>query len=207
MHTQALFAVHERPALHALMRSYPLATLFCPTPGGAEAHLLPLALCETVGDGCLQGHVARTHGLWTDTAPGSNILVVFQSPNAYISPRWYVNGQRSGRLAPSWNYAAVQARGKIRFVDDPAWLLAHLATLTAAQERERPDPWSLADAAPAFVQQAAQRLVGFEIEILDLTGKRFLSQQRTPADRCSVVAHLSHAASGAARELAGLIPP
>lgn len=207
MHTQALFAVHERPVLHALIRSYPLATLFCTTPGGTDAHLLPLALSETAGAACLQGHVARTHTLWTDTAPGSDMLVVFQSPNAYISPRWYVNGQRSGRLAPSWNYAAVQARGKIRFVDDPAWLLAHLAALTATQEGERSEPWALADAAPDFVQQAAQRLVGFEIEILELTGKRFLSQQRTPADRRSVVAHLSAEASGAARELAGLIPP
>lgn len=189
------------------MRRYPLATLFCTTPAGMDAHLLPLFLCEAAGGVCLQGHVARTHALWTETAPDSEVLVVFQSPNAYISPRWYVNGQQSGRLAPSWNYAAVQVRGRIRFVDDPAWLLAHLAALTAAQENERPEPWALADAAPEFVQQAAQRLVGFEIEMLELTGKRFLSQQRTPADRRSVAAHLSQEASGAARELAGLIPP
>lgn len=207
MHIQVLFAVQERPALHALMRRYPLATVFCSTPAGMDAHLLPLFLCEAAGGACLQGHVARTHALWTETAPDTDVLVVFQSPNAYISPRWYVNGQHSGRLAPSWNYAAVQVRGRIRFVDDPAWLLAHLAALTAAQENERPHPWALADAAPEFVQQAAQRLVGFEIEMLELTGKRFLSQQRTPADRRSVVAHLSQEASGAARELAGLIPP
>jgi len=52
---------------------------------------------------------------------------------------------------------------------------------------------------------AAQRLGGFEIEIRTLAGKRFLSQQRTEADRRSLIEHLGREASPSARALAALI--
>lgn len=207
MYTQPLFAVEDLHELHGLMRSYPLATVVASTPGGLEANLLPLQIAEGPGCGLLKGHVARAHTLARSVREGAEVLAVFQGPNAYISPRWYVNGQRSGRLAPSWNYVAAEARGCIRFVEDPGWMRDHLAELTASQESHREPPWSLQDASPAFVEEAAQRLVGFEISITRLTGKRFLSQQRTPADRDSLVRHLAAERQGAARDVAALIIP
>lgn len=207
MHTQPLFAVEGRAELLQLMRAYPLATLFTLADGMAEANLLPLEVCDLGPRGTLRGHVARSHSLWGGVPDGSAVTAVFQGPNAYISPRWYVNGQRSGRLAPSWNYVAVQAQGTLRFIDDPAWVVAHLASLTASQEQGRDPAWSLADASPEFVDNAAQRLGGFEIEIQALTGKRFLSQQRTEADRLSVIEHLGREASPSAHALAALIKP
>ncbi|CAN7779897.1 hypothetical protein LJR175_008035 [Variovorax sp. LjRoot175] len=59
----------------------------------------------------------------------------------------------------------------------------------------------------AFLEDAAQALIGFEIEIQDLTGKLFLSQKRTEADRRSVIYHLERETSGTARDLAALIVP
>ncbi|MGO4390237.1 FMN-binding negative transcriptional regulator [Variovorax sp. M-6] len=208
MHTQPLFAMTERQALHQVMRSYPLATLITAATGTVEVNLLPLELSDHGPHGRLSGHVARTHSLWTTAcSPGFEATVVFQSPNAYISPRWYVNGQRSGRNAPSWNYVAVQARGSLRFIEEAGWMAAHLASLTATQEAARAEPWSVDDAAPGFLTETARRLVGFEIEIRELAGKRFLSQQRTEADRQSLVHHLSLEASPAARAVATLIRP
>ncbi|MCR6478736.1 FMN-binding negative transcriptional regulator [Variovorax sp. ZS18.2.2] len=207
MHTQPLFSVEARHELLRLMSAYPLATLVTVADGAAEANLLPLEVCDIGVHGTLRGHVARSHALFTGVPDGSRVTAVFQSPNAYISPRWYVNGQRSGRLAPSWNYAAVQAQGVLRFVDDPAWVLAHLASLTASQEAGRAEPWSLDDASQEFVQDASQRLVGFEIDIQSLTGKRFLSQQRTEADRRSLIEHLALENAPSARAVASLIVP
>jgi transcriptional regulator len=37
----------------------------------------------------------------------------------------------------------------------------------------------------------AARLIGFEVDIENLCGKRFLSQQRTAADRDSLIQHLA----------------
>lgn len=209
MHTQPLFALQAREERLQLMRDHPLATLVTVSNGMAEANLLSLEVCDLGPHGTLRGHVAKSHSLWSHRldSGSATATVVFQGPNAYISPRWYVNGQRSGRLAPSWNYVAVQAQGPLRFIDDPAWVVSHLAALTAAQEEGRDAPWSLGDASPEFVDTAAHRLGGFEIEIQALTGKRFLSQQRTEADRRSVIDHLRREASPSAHALAALIKP
>jgi len=205
MYTQPIFAINERQELHQHMRNYPLATLVTTRGGRVDANLLPLDLSDRGLHGQLSGHVARNHSLWTDGSDGFDVTAVFQSPNAYISPRWYVNGQSSKRNAPSWNYIAVQARGRLRFIEDAEWMVAHLASLTASQEARRPEPWTPGDIAPDFLQETARRLVGFEIEIQELTGKRFLSQQRTDADRKSLVQHLSVEESLAARAVADLI--
>ena len=207
MHTQPLFAETNVDALHRLMHAYPLATLATLTSHGFEANLLPLELVAAGDFGLLRGHVARRHPLCADAVAGVDAIAVFQGPNAYVSPRWYVNGQHSGRLAPSWNYVAVQARGRLRLIDDKAWLLSHLAALTTRQEAHREQPWSLNDSAKEFVTDAAQALIGFELEISTLSGKRFLSQQRTEADRRSVIHYLEREASGTARDVATLIVP
>lgn len=210
MHAQPLFAENDPATLLHLVASYPLATLVTTSATGAtDVHLLPLELHQPdAAPACLRGHVVRDHPMRRDVADGGSMLVLFQGPNAYISPRWYVNGQRSARLAPSWNYVAVQARGHLRWVDgNPAWVLAHLAALTAAQEAGRSEPWSLELAAPDYVQGAARHLVGFEIEVTALQGKRFLSQQRTEADRRSLVEHLVREPSGMAHDVARLIVP
>lgn len=107
----------------------------------------------------------------------------------------------------SWNYAAAEARGRIRFIESADWLLRHPRSLTATQEAHRALPWSLEDASAEFVADAARHLVGFEIDIDHLAGKRFLSQQRTEADRQSLVRHLALERSGTARDVAGLIAP
>ncbi|KRC24412.1 FMN-binding negative transcriptional regulator [Acidovorax sp. Root217] len=210
MHTLPLFAENDPATLHPLMAAYPLATLVTTSAAGAsDVHLLPLELHTPDGAvACLRGHVVRSHSLRQQMGEGDSLIALFQGPNAYISPRWYVNGQRSARLAPSWNYVAVQVRGRLRWVeDDPEWVLAHLTALTAAQEASRVEPWSLDMAAPDYVEGAARHLVGFEIEITALEGKRFLSQQRTEADRRSLVEHLERELSGMARDVARLIVP
>ncbi|CAN7247782.1 FMN-binding negative transcriptional regulator [Acidovorax sp. LjRoot117] len=215
MHSQPLFQADDPSELHALMRAHPLATVVTlstlpalPDGAGLQADLLPLeVVAEPGGAVRLRGHVARRHGMAQSVPDGAEVLAVFQSPNAYISPRWYVNGQSSGRLAPSWNYAAAEARGRLHWVDDAGWMRTHLGALAAAQEGGRAQPWSIGDAQPGFIDEAAARLVGFEVLVDRLVGKHFLSQQRTEADRRSVIAHLLQEPAGAARDVAGLIKP
>lgn len=206
MHIQPLFSIAQEQDCLDLMRSYPLATLVTFSDQGCDGHLLPLEVVGQDGAPRLRGHIARGHAMRAGTADGSDVLLIFQGPSAYISPRWYVNGQRSGRVAPSWNYVAVQAKGRLRYIDDPAWMQSHLASLTASQESRQQMPWSLAEAAPEFVQQMARQLLGFEIDLHAIEGKRFLSQQRTPADRASLIAHLRQR-GGAAADVAELIEP
>lgn len=207
MYVQPLFGMSEMDEMHQVMRDYPLATLVMREAGEIEANLLPLLLVEGGRHGRLAGHVSRAHDLARARGRLDRVTVVFQSPNAYISPRWYVNGQRSGRNAPSWNYVAVQAQGAIRFIEDAAWMREHLGVLTGAQEALRPEPWSPDRMDSEFLATVSERLLGFEIEISDLRGKKFLSQQRTSDDRASLARHLAQDAQAGAAAVSRLIPP
>ncbi len=209
MHALPLFRETRPGALFDLIRRYPLGTLVtCDADGRAQADLMPMELVLPEAPGApvrLRGHVGRHHAV--AHAREGEVLAVFQSPGHFIDPRWYVAGRASRRNAPSWNYAAVQARGPWRRVDDAAWMHRHLAALTAAQATiaEGPQPWGLDDVDPTVLASAVERLVGWELTVQALEGKFFLSQQRTPADRVALAAGLRATGRGAALELAPLV--
>jgi transcriptional regulator len=187
MHIQKIFEESRIEELHALMRSYPMASLVVMTPDGLDANNLPFEIDATNGGlGTLRCHVGKSNPVWRQSLTASEVLVIFQGPNAYISPRWYVNGQNSGKVLPSWNYAVVHAYGTMKVIDDRAWLLKHLSALAWQSEKDRPVPWTLEEAPADFVKQAASGIVGMEISVTRLLGKKQLSQQRTAADRESV---------------------
>ena len=55
------------------------------------------------------------------------------------------------------NYVVVEARGKLRFVDDKAWLRAQVEALTAQQESTFAEPWAVSDAPADYVEKDARR--------------------------------------------------
>lgn len=114
-------------------------------------------------------------------------LVVFQGAEAYVSPSWYASKrERTHRVVPTWNYVAVHAWGAARVVEDAAWLRRQTDDLTAQQERGRAAPWSVADAPADFIAAQLQAVVGLEIPIARIEGKRKTSQSRSEADRAGV---------------------
>ena len=50
--------------------------------------------------GVLRGHVARANPLWRRLADDPEVLVVFQGPQAYVSPNWYPAKAEHGRVVP-----------------------------------------------------------------------------------------------------------
>jgi transcriptional regulator len=106
---------------------------------------------------------------------------------------------------PTWNYAMVQAHGRVRVVEDPEWLRRQIGALTDAREAERPEPWAVTDAPPAFVAAQLKGIVGIEIEIARIEGKWKVSQNRPEADRSGVAAGLRAAAGDAPRAMADLV--
>lgn len=203
MYIQDMFREERTEALHRFIRTYSLGTLVV---GAPDLHAQPLPM-EIVGDGLgiIRSHIARRNPISTTIASGTQALAIFHSPDAYISPRWYVNGQRSGRVAPSWNYMTVHAHGPIRFIDDAPWVMSHLTSLTQIHEAHRTSPWNIMNAPPDFISQTARHLVGLEIPVTSLEGKYFLSQQRTAADRQSIVQNLRMQPHGSAHDVAALI--
>lgn len=192
------FAQPEIAALHALMRAHPLATLVTLGPDGPDANHVPLHLSTDHGaHGLLAGHLPRANPAWREHAAGCDVLAVFHGPEAYITPSWYATKQATGEVVPTWNYATVHARGRLRVIDDGQWLRAHLEQLTRAQEARFAQPWSVDDAPDEYTERLMRGLVGIEIAITRLEGKWKVSQNRPAEDRAGVVVGLRGLGGGA----------
>ncbi len=179
------FEQNDRQALIALMRDRPLATLILAAPDGPTADLIPLEYSPDEGEqGTLRGHVARANPLWQHA--GSVALAVFHGPDAYISPGWYASKREHGKVVPTWNYTMVQARGRLRVVEQAPWLHALVERLTRHHEAAQRAPWHVGDAPADFVAQMLGAIVGIEIPIDTLLGKWKVSQNRSAADRQGV---------------------
>ncbi|WP_418317303.1 FMN-binding negative transcriptional regulator [Piscinibacter sakaiensis] len=179
----------RRPeVLHRLMVDHPLALLIHHGPDGLAANPLPLLHDADGGEfGCLRGHVARANPLWQQVQDSPEVLVVFQGPQAYVSPNWYPAKAEHGKVVPTWNYCIVQARGRLRCIDDKGWLRTLVQRLTDRHEVSLPQPWAVDDAPEIFVDHMLGAIVGIELPIEQLVGKWKVSQNRSAADRAGVV--------------------
>lgn len=191
--------------LHGLIRTHPLGLLVTHGAQGLAADPLPWLLDAGDGpQGSLRGHVARANPVWREAA-GSEVLVVFQGAQAYVSPGWYPAKAEHGKVVPTWNYAMVQARGRLRAVEDAAWLHALVTRLTDTHEAAMPRPWRVDDAPPDYIGKMLGAIVGLEIEITGLAGKWKVSQNRSAADRDGVAQGLDARGDASARAMAALV--
>ena len=117
--------------------------------GGLAANHLPF---ERVDECCMATWRAATSWPRLD---GAEVLLVFRGPEGYISPNWYPSKHETGREVPTWNYAVVHVHGRLRVVDDAAWLRALLETLTDRHEAGQPQPWQVGRCAGRPCREAA----------------------------------------------------
>ncbi|MEO8311473.1 MAG: FMN-binding negative transcriptional regulator [Caldimonas sp.] len=184
------FAESRPQVLRDFIARHPLGLLVTQNrDGGLDANSVPFFLDE--GDdgspGVLRAHVARANPLWTSARDDVDALVVFQGPQGYVSPAWYPSKAEHGKVVPTWNYLMAQARGRLRAIDDKAWLRAFVTRLTDHHEGRRPAPWAVTDAPADFVDATLGAIVGIEIALTSLVGKWKVSQNRSAADRAGVV--------------------
>jgi transcriptional regulator len=203
MYLPTLFREERLGVLHAFIRARPLGLLISQGSTGLLANLLPFVLKSGASErGVLQAHMARANPQWRELDE-QKVLVVFRGPDAYVSPSLYVTKKQTGKVVPTWNYAMVQARGTARLHDQSDWLTPQLNALTAGREAGRPQPWSITDAPPDYIEAQKKAIVGLEIEIAELDGKWKVSQNQPEANRRSVVEAFS--ADESTSEMAELV--
>jgi len=197
MYQPAHFVESRPEVLHALMRDHPLGLLITHGADGLAANTLPFLFEPGVDGACgqLVGHVARANPLWRTSLEGAEVLVVFQGPQTYISPNWYPRKAETGKAVPTWNYVMVQARGRLRAVDNPVAARAIVTRLTATHEAKQARPWSVDDAPADYLDAMLKAIVCIEIAVDKLEGKWKVSQNQPATNRAGVVAAL-HAAGG-----------
>ncbi len=208
MYLPAHFAESRPQVLRDFIAAQPLGLLVTQNrAGGIDANPVPFFLDadDDATPGVLRAHVARANPVWREAATDVPSLVVFQGPDAYVSPSWYPSKAEHGKVVPTWNYVMVQARGPLRAIDDPAWLLQLVTRLTERHEAPRSAPWAVSDAPADYVQTMLRAIVGIELELTSLSGKWKVTQNRPAADRAGVVDGLKRVGDDAAMALAAQV--
>jgi transcriptional regulator len=201
MYIPASFAETRPEMLHDFMAAHSFATLISEHEGEPFASHLPLLLERRVPPhGRLVGHMARANPQWRSAA-GQRVMIVFHGPHAYISPRWY----ESRDTVPTWNYVAVHAWGTLTLIEDPDRLRNLLMQTVDVYEASRPEPWSVDEPEPGFVDKLLSAIVGFEIDLDRIEGKWKLNQNHPPERREKVIRHLLSSGNSDAELIAKLM--
>lgn len=184
MYLPKQFAEPRVDELHRIVRENSLGMLVTDTAGGLEANHLPFLLDgDAGGAGVLTAHVARANPVWQAVRDGDEVLVVFRGVHGYISPSWYPGKQETHRRVPTWNYEVVHAHGTIHVREDDKFIRGVVARLTRQHEADQAEPWKMGDAPPDYIAEELKHIVGIEVRLSRLEGKRKLNQHHQPQDR------------------------
>ncbi|KAI0677608.1 putative FMN-binding domain-containing protein [Trametes maxima] len=164
--------------------------------------------------GTLRGHLARAnpqsralieHLASAPALPGSDakileqeVLVLFTShAHHYVTPKFYTQTKPdTGKVVPTWDYAAVQVYGKLKVYFDSrseetgAFLQRQVEELTEASERGimgYEQPWQVSDAPESYIGLLKKAIVGVEVLIDRMEGKWKMSQESTEGDAQGVI--------------------
>ncbi|KAJ5763421.1 FMN-binding split barrel-like protein [Penicillium manginii] len=158
--------------------------------------------------------------------PGE-VLIVFTSPvDHYITPQFYAGSVGSGKVAPTWNYAAVQVYGRMvvyhSVKEEATGGLGDLARVGEVgimgygnasvgagaggdELGQGRSPWRIADAPVEYISMLKKGIVGMEVQITRVEGRFKGSQEKGVADREGVIGGLEGMGGSRAREMAGFV--
>jgi len=189
------FEENREKEIKRIIESFPLAILVANTKNGLVANHLPLLLNKSSnGKKVLIGHIAKNNTLHRELRNNDNVMVIFKSEDAYISPNWYPTRNKKREHVPTWNYQAVHLHGCIMFNHDQKFLLKTLKELTTIFEKDniREEDWKLNTISSQFMSSMLKEIVGIEIIISKQIAKSKLSQNREKEDFDNVVKELKN---------------
>ena len=203
MHNYAPFEMKSDDDKATFVAARRFANLFVTGPNGPEAAHVPMILRnDEQGRLILEGHVARSNPLATLAANGVRALAIFNGVDAYVTPSLYPSKKVHGKVAPTWNYVAVQVTGELHTFEDAAQLRDQLEALTDTMEAGLPAPWAVADAPPEFTAKLLNAITGVRMVVETMEGIRKLSQNQRQPERDGVLTGLSQSDDPVARLVA-----
>jgi transcriptional regulator len=182
--------VADRRFLHDFMDEFAFVDLVTVSPSLRITHI-PVWLDRAAGPyGTIHGHISRQNPQSATFDGRQTGVIVFHGPHGYISPTWYAT---TGKVVPTWNFAVVHATGKLRPVEGQKELTGLLARLIAKFEAREGTSYDFAKVDDTYKYGLMGGIIGFELEIELLEGKFKLGQDRSPADRESLLKNLGAA--------------
>ena len=189
MYIPSHFSETDPVAIQDVISAYPLATIVTQTDDGMLANPIPVLFD---GQDRLIGHVAMANDMHRVICNGTDVMALFQGPDAYISPNWYPSKAETHKAVPTWNYQCVQMHGVINFQHNTKMKRAVVGKMTQFFERaaNKNAGWKMADAPRDYMQDMLDNIVAFEITVSRILSKSKLNQNRSDADQQAVADQL-----------------
>lgn len=184
MYIPEIFNVSDRKKIAEFIENNSLADLISCRDNVLCSNKVPLFFDRE--NNLLLGHFGRTNPQLIDIAESDEVLVVFSGLDTYVSPQWYA----SEDMVPTWNFQALQVRGKARIVSDNR-LIEILELLSEFHESGLESQWTMQALDEKRKDMMLKMITGFEINITDIKFKEKMSQNRSVEDQKSVIDALS----------------
>ena len=132
------FEENREEEIKRIIENFPLAILVANTKNGIVANHIPLLLYKlSNAKKILIGHIAKANNLHEELNDNDNVMVIFKSEDAYISPNWYPTRNKKKEHVPTWNYQSVHLYGNISFKHEKKFLLKTVKDLTNIFEKDK----------------------------------------------------------------------
>ncbi|MCR8921860.1 FMN-binding negative transcriptional regulator [Dasania sp. GY-MA-18] len=147
------------------------------------------------------GHVAKRNPHCAAVLAGVPAVALLQGPDAYISPRWYVEEPK----IPTWSYVAVQVQGQFIPIEDHEETLKVLEATIIHMERNEKDPWRYEDTDPKLLDQYSKGVLAFRFRVTGMQGIKRLGQSRDLEDMRKVMQGLTSTEDANALKIASMM--
>lgn len=195
MYSFPYYKVADKEEVIAFMKAHPFITLLGTDKSGRiEATQVPV-LVDVVDDKIyISGHIMRKTTHENALIENPDALIIFTGSHAYVSATYYTTNPHQGS---TWNYIAIHARGKIRWMDEQG-LISFMSKLTLHFEKNNSASSTVYDNLPEeYVSKLIKGIAGFEMEVAELDNVFKLSQNRDEVSYDNIVKELKQQAGDA----------
>lgn len=197
MYKSSNFEEKDADKVLAFMKAHPFITLIGFDGAYPVATQVPVQINEDEQGMYIVGHIMRKTDHHLAYAKNENVMALFTGAHAYVSAAVYENPA----VASTWNYSSVQAKGKIRLMDEDETRTV-IMQLTDSYEDAVHSPASFHKMDAAYVNKHLKAIVGFEIRVEDLQHVFKLSQNHSAVNRTNIAEHLAASDDADSRKVA-----
>ncbi len=186
MYKNPQFEEKDTEKLVAFMQAHSFVTLIGYDGDFPVATQIPVKIEQRDGEIYLVGHVMKKTDHHQAYAKNENVLALFTGAHAYISASVY----QDPAVASTWNYSSVQAKGKIKLLND-AETREVIKELTNRYENPDTSAAAFHHMSEEYIDKNLKAISGFEILVKSMTGIFKLSQNHPATNRANIINQLS----------------
>ena len=196
MYKVSHFLEKDIDKLVAFIEANPFAVLIGANQNIPSATQVPLQLQRDGERIKLIGHVMKKTDHHEAFVANENVLALFHGAHAYVSASVYENPAS----ASTWNYSSVQAKGKIRLLDDEE--TRRIIKDLTDQYETKDSPAAFHQMSDEYIDKHLNAITGFEITVTNLEGVFKLSQNHPQVNKEAIIKQLSQSDDLQAQEVA-----